>query len=144
MYHYRLDDYKIREEIDKLKTWLDVDSLSKKLEYIASDREEVAANLDRLEAAVRAQIEVAKATRVVSMVFIERKVNYSNQIEYFVWWSDVPEHITQDIRFPFNMSDFCFPCGQRKDFPGMEHREAMKYAKALAEERAAEVVKMRF
>jgi hypothetical protein len=143
MYHYRLDDYKIREEIANIGTWFGEQTLRRKLEYIASDREEVSKNLDRLEAAVRAQLAIVSKTATTTKVFVERRNN--DRVNFFVWYEVIPVFVLENHRFPWNRDEYCYECGDKTEFAGNQRAAALKFAEVLKGECGAdEVIRLRF
>lgn len=151
--------YGIENKIKELKSNYHLDSLQSTHKSVLDDLDRISKNITLYLAAITEQQEVVEATTFRPYVYLQRRTNYDNHIEYEVdlrFLPQIPE-ILNVINQPerghlfliallrdegYGGDGFSFPrYEEQKKFKGQERRAAIAYAEELAKKHGAEIIK---
>jgi hypothetical protein len=136
-------DYQVDNEIKELENHYDLESLKYRRESLTKTLTKINANIGRFLAAYDEQIKIVEGTEFKPEVYIERRVNHDNKVEFNVGVKFLPQvastgNATRDYS---RQNRLDFPTKETKRFTGLERRAALAYADELAKKHGAEIIK---
>jgi hypothetical protein len=136
-------DYQVDKEIEALESSYDLESLKYRRESLTKTLTKINANIGRFLRAYDEQIKVVEGTEFKPEVYIDRRTNYDNKVEFTVGVKFLPQLAsTGDAnRDYFRQNRLDFPSKETKRFTGQERRAALAYADELAKKHNAEIIK---
>jgi len=136
-------DYQVDKEIEGLESSYDLESLKYRRKSLTETLTKINANIGRFLAAYDEQIKVVEGTEFKPEVYIERRGNNDNKVQFQVGVKFLPQVAsTGDAnRDYFRQNRLDFPTKETKRFTGQERRAALAYADGLAKQHGAEIIK---
>lgn len=135
-------DYQVDNAIKELARTYDLESLRYRRNSLCDTLTKINKNIGRFLAAYDEQIKVVEGTEFKPEVYLHRRHNYDNKVEFEVGVKFIPKlKSTGDAnRDYFHNNNLDFPEKEIQRFTGQERRAAIAYAESLAKKHNAKLV----